>query len=216
MLMSEFKEDWPLSAYKKATVTPISIPPKACRKAFLITHLWMLTLKQVDYSSRRWHQVPLQSVEKQEIEANICTDSPKLLHKDWKNVVVIIWHKQHESTNPSCFVSTVQVFMVWVYFLGHLQLIENCLKATAWVLLWPVCLWPECSHLLMNASSRIVRHVTKLRLSQTDCSNNGFPVLKWPPQSPDLMTIGHFGNMAERKIHIRDVEPTNLQQLRVL
>ena len=39
-------------------------------------------------------------------------------------------------------------------------------------------------------------------------------LLRWPPQSPDLNPIEHLWDVVEREIHIMDVQPTNLQQLR--
>ncbi len=44
--------------------------------------------------------------------------------------------------------------------------------------------------------------------------DNEFTLLKWPPQSPDLNPIEHLLDVVEREIHIMDVQPTNLQQLR--
>ncbi len=44
--------------------------------------------------------------------------------------------------------------------------------------------------------------------------NNKFTLLKKPPQSPDLYPIEHLCDVVEREIHIMDVQPTNLQQLR--
>ncbi len=44
--------------------------------------------------------------------------------------------------------------------------------------------------------------------------DNEFTLLKWPPQSPDLNQIEHLCDVVEREIHIMDVQPTNLQQLR--
>ncbi len=55
-------------------------------------------------------------------------------------VGVRIWHKEHESMDPSCLVSTVQAdggVMVWgIYFwhtLGPLVPTEHRLKATAYL-----------------------------------------------------------------------------------
>ncbi len=44
--------------------------------------------------------------------------------------------------------------------------------------------------------------------------DNEFTLLKLPPQSPDLNPIEHLWDVVEREIHIMDMQPTNLQQLR--
>lgn len=43
---------------------------------------------------------------------------------------------------------------------------------------------------------------------------NEFIVLKRPPQPPDLNPKEHLWDVVEQEIHITDVQPTNLQQLR--
>ena len=43
--------------------------------------------------------------------------------------------------------------------------------------------------------------------------DNEFPVLRWPPQSPELNPIEHLWDVVKREIRIIDVQPTHLQQL---
>ncbi len=55
-------------------------------------------------------------------------------------------------------------------------------------------------------------NVTKLKSSQTGFLNMTMSMTM--PQSPDLNPIEHRWDLVEREIHIMDVQPTNLQQLR--
>ncbi len=78
-----------------------------------------------------------------------------------------------------------------------------------WVLLltMSIPLW-----ILMATSSRIMHHITKLKIIWFLDHDNEFTLLNWPPQSPDLNPIEHLWDVMEREI-IMDVQPTNLQQL---
>ncbi len=64
-------------------------------------------------------------------------------------------------------------------------------------------------------SSRIMhRHKAQIISDWFLEHDNEFTLLKWPPQSPDLNLTEHLWDVVEREIHIMDVQPTNLQQLR--
>ncbi len=97
------------------------------------------TLKQLGYSSRRPHRVPLLSAKNRKRRLQFAQAHQNWTIEDWKNVAwsdesrfllqhsysrVRIWRKEHESMDPSCFVSMVQAggggVMVWGYFLGTL------------------------------------------------------------------------------------------------
>ncbi len=112
------------------------------------------TLKQMSYSSRRPHRVPLLSAKNRKRRLQFtqahqnwtiedskdvawCDESRFLLrHSDGR---VRIWHKEHESMDPFCLFSMVQAaVMVWGIFswhtLGPLVPIDHCL----YVLLAPL------------------------------------------------------------------------------
>ncbi len=148
------------------------------------------TLKQMGYSSRRPHRVPLLSAKNRKRSLQFAQVHQSWTLEDWKNVAwsdesqfllrhsdgrVRIWHKEHESMDPSCLFSTVQAagggVMVWGIFswhtLGPLIPIEHRLNATAYQSIVADHIHPfmttQCTHLLMATSSRIMHHVTKLK-----------------------------------------------------
>ncbi len=59
-----------------------------------------------------------------------------------------------------------------------------------------------------------MHHVTKLKSSQTGFLNMTMSSLHFTSQSPDLNPVEHIWDVVEWEIHIMDVQPTNLQQLR--
>lgn len=62
----------------------------------------------------------------------------------------------------------------------------------------------RCTHLHMSVSSRMIQHVTNLSSSQTGVfeHDNEFPVLKQPPQSPDLDPVDLLWDVVEPEICI--------------
>ncbi len=154
-----------------------------------------------------------------------------LRHSDGR---VRIWRKEHESMDPSCLVSKVQAaaggVMVWGIFswqtLGPLVPIEHRLNATAYLSIvadhlhhFMITVYPSSDGYFQqdNAPCHKAQIISDWFLEH----DNEFTLLKWPPQSPDLNPIEHFPStsqafwdVVEREIHIIDIQPTNLQQLR--
>ncbi len=180
---------------RKTTVTQITTHYNQGMQKTISERTTRRTLKQMGFSSRRPHRVPLLSDKNRKRRIQFTQNHQNWTIEDWKNVPwsdeswfllhsddrVRIWCKEHESMDPSCLVSMVQAggggVMVWGVFswhtLGLLVPIEHCLNATAWVLLltMSIPLWLQCTHLLMSTSSRIMHHVTKLKSSQTGFLN---------------------------------------------
>ncbi len=118
-------------------------------------HTTRRTLKQMGYSSRP-HRVPLLSAKNGKRRLQFAQAHQNWIIEDWKYVAwsnesrfllrnldgrVRIWHKEHESMDPSCLVSMVQAggggVMVWRIFswhtLGPLVPTEHRLNATAYL-----------------------------------------------------------------------------------
>ncbi len=142
----------------KATVTQITTRYNQGMQNTISERTTCRTLKQMGYSSRRPHRVPLLSTKNRKQRLQFAQAHQNRTIEDWKNVTwsdesrfllrhsdgrVRIWRKEHESMDPSCLVSTVQAagggggVMVWGIFswhtLGPLEPIEHHLNATAYL-----------------------------------------------------------------------------------
>ncbi len=139
----------------------------------------------MDYSSRRPHRVPLLSAKNMKRKLQFAQANQNWTIEDLKTLHALkesqflqrpsdgrvrIWHKEHESMDPSCLVSTVQAagggVMVWGIFsrhtLGPLLPIEHCLNATAYL-----SIVADHVHPFMTT----VYNVTQLKSSQTGFLN---------------------------------------------
>ncbi len=127
--------------YRKSTLTQITTRYNQGIQNTISEHTTRQTLKQMGYSSRRPHCVPLQSAKNKKRRIQFTQTHQNWTIEDWKNVVwsdesqfllrhsygrVRVWHKEHESMDPSCLVSTVQAggggggsVMVWGIFFWH-------------------------------------------------------------------------------------------------
>ncbi len=185
------------------------------------------TLKQMGYSSRRPHRVPLLSAKNRKQRLQFAQAHQNWTIEDWKKIAwsdesrfllqpsdgrVRIWHKAHESMNPSCLVSTVQAaggVMVSWHTLGHfayLSIVADHVHP------FMATVHPSSDGYFQqdNAPCHKAQIISHWFLEH----DNEFTLLKWPPQSSDLNPIEHLWDVVERKIRILDVQPANLQQLR--
>ncbi len=109
--------------YRTATVTQITSRYKQVMQNTISEHTTRRTLKQMGYSSRRPHRVPLLSAKNRKRRLQFTQAQQNWTIEDWKNVAwsdesrlllrhsdgrVRIWRKEHKSMDPSCLVSTVQ------------------------------------------------------------------------------------------------------------
>ncbi len=114
---------------RKATVTQITTRYNQGMTNTISEHTTHRTLKQMGFSSRRSHRVPLLSAKNRTRRIQFTQAQQNWTIEDWKNVA---W------SDPSCLVSMVQAggggVMVWGIFswhtLGPLVPIEHRLKAT--------------------------------------------------------------------------------------
>ncbi len=143
---------------RKATVTLITTRYNQDMQNTISERTTRQTLKQMSYSSRRPHRVPLLSAKNRKRRLQFTQAHQNWTIEDWKNNDwsdesrfllrhsdgrVRIWCKEHERMDPSCLVSTVGGggLMVWGIFswhtLGLLVPIEHRWKAppSTWVLL---------------------------------------------------------------------------------
>ncbi len=123
---------------RKATVTQIIPRYNQSMQNTISERTTRRTLKQMGYSSRRPHRVPLRSAKNRKRRLQFAQAHQNWTIEDWKNVAwsdesrfllrhsdgrVRIWHKEHESMDPSCLVSMVQAggggVMVWGIISWH-------------------------------------------------------------------------------------------------
>ncbi len=90
---------------RKATVTQITTRYNQDMQNTISEHTTRRTLKQMGNSSRRPHRVSLLSAKNRKPRIQFTQSRFLLRHSDGR---VRIWHKEHESLDPSCVVSMFQ------------------------------------------------------------------------------------------------------------
>ncbi len=123
---------------RKTTVTQITTRYNQDLQNIISEHTTHRTLKQMCYSCRRPHRVPVLSAKNRKRRIQFTEAHQNWTIEDCTNVFwsdesrfllrhsdgrVRIWRKEHESMDPSCLVSTVQAggggVMVWGIFSLH-------------------------------------------------------------------------------------------------
>ncbi len=159
------------------------------------------------YSSRRSHRVSLLSAKNRKRRLQFAQAHQNWTIEYWKNVAwsdesrfllrhsdtrVKIWHKEHESMDPSCLVSTVQAggggVMMWGIF--------------SWHTLGPLVPIEHWYFQQDNAPYLKAQIISEWFLEY----DNEFTLLKWPTKSTDLNPIEHLWDVVEREIRIMDVQ----------
>ncbi len=183
---------------RKTTVTQTITRYNQGMQNTISEHTTRRTLKQMGYSSRRPHRVPLLSDKNRKWRLQFAQAHQNWTIEDCKNVAwsdesrfllrhsdgsIRIWHKEHESMDPSCLVSTAQAagggVMVWGIFYWHTlgplaQKIEHRWNATFYLSIVADHVHPFMTTVYPSSdatSSRIMHHVTKLKSSQTGFLN---------------------------------------------
>ncbi len=129
--------------------------------------------------------------------------------------------------DPSYLFSTVQAggggVMVCGIFSWHtldpLVPIEHRLNATAYLSIVADHVHPFMTTVYPSSDGYFLQDNAPCHKAQIISDwflehDNEFTLLKWPPQSPDLKPKEYLWDVVEWEIHIMDVQPTNLQQLR--
>ncbi len=140
---------------RKAAVTQINTRHNQGMQNTISERTTRQTLKQMGYSSRRPHRVPLLPAKNRKRRLQFAQAHQNRTIEDWKNVAwsdesrfllrhsdgrVRIWHKEHEIMAPSCLVSTVKAgggvmvpgIFSW-HTLGPLVPIEYRLNVTVYL-----------------------------------------------------------------------------------
>ncbi len=166
---------------REATVTQITTRYNQCMQNTISEHTTHRTLKQMGYSSRRPHRVPLLSAKNSTRRIQFTQDLQNWTIEDWKTLPDLM------SLDFCCYIQMVgSEFVIknmkaWIHpalsqrFRHCLNsIVEHCLNDTAYQSIVADHVHPFMTTVYPSSdatSSRIMLHVTKIKSSQTGFLN---------------------------------------------
>jgi hypothetical protein len=163
-----------VQANRRATNRQITVKYNIGVQKGILERTSRRALSQMGYCSRQQHRVPLLSANNKKMMIQWAHNHQHWTIEEWKNIAwsdksrfllhhadgrVRIWHKQHESMNPSGLVSTVQAGGGGV-LPSNLQQLRDAV-ALAWTNIPVKCFWlvestPQWIQAVMGGSNPVL------------------------------------------------------------